>query len=123
MGLDEIVVAQEIDLVDDTEQDWIEDHSESEVEFEPEMEQMHEQELTNLRVLEWLHDFSADTLETILTIQNVDQTSNKYISNDNTESNWVAPDSDLRIPVSNPDLLNPGQSTGTSMDNFVREVG
>ena len=41
-----------IDLVDDTEQDWINDHSDSEVELEPEMEQMREQELTNLRVLE-----------------------------------------------------------------------
>ena len=58
--LDEIVVPQEIDLVDDTEQDWIDDHSEPEVEFETEMEQMYKQELTNLRVLEWLHDQPAD---------------------------------------------------------------
>ena len=43
VGLEEIV---EIDMVVDTEQDWIDDLSESEVEFEPEMEQMHEQELT-----------------------------------------------------------------------------
>ena len=48
VGLDEIVVPKEIDLVNDTEQDWIDDHSESEVEFEHGMEQMHEQELTNL---------------------------------------------------------------------------
>ena len=112
MGLDEMVVPHETDLVDDTEQDRIDDHSDSEVEFEPEMEQMHEQDLTNLRVLEWLHDLSADQKETILTIQDVDQTSNKYISNDNTESNWVAPDGPLRIPESNLDLLDLGDRRG-----------
>ena len=48
VGLDEIVVPQEIDLVNDTEQDWIDDCSEPEVEFEPETEQMHEQEMTSL---------------------------------------------------------------------------
>ena len=41
MGLDEIVAPQVIDLVDGTEQDRIDDHSESEVELESEMEQMH----------------------------------------------------------------------------------
>ena len=38
VGLDEVVVPQEIDLVNDTEQDWIDDCSELEVEFEPETE-------------------------------------------------------------------------------------
>ena len=60
VGVDEVLVPQEIDLVHDTEQDWIDDCSEPEVEFEPETEQMHDQELTNLRVLEWLHDLPAD---------------------------------------------------------------
>ena len=64
---------QEIDLVDDTEQDWVDDQSESEVEFEPDKEQMHKQELTNLRVLERLHDLK----ETIETIQDVDLSSVK----------------------------------------------
>ena len=123
VGLDEVVVPQEIDLVNDTEQDWIDDCSEPEVELEPETEQMHEQELTYLRVLEWLHDLPADPKETILTIQGVDQKSIKYISHDNTESNWVAPDGPLRIPESNLDLLDFERSTGTSMDNFVRGVG
>ena len=41
VGLDEIVAPQEIDRFDDTEQDWIDDHSESDVEFEPETEQIH----------------------------------------------------------------------------------
>ena len=75
------------DLVNDTEQEWIDDCSEPEVEFEHETEQMHAQELTNLRVLEWLHDLQADPKETILMIQRVEQNSIKYISHDNTESN------------------------------------
>ena len=92
LGLDEVLVLQEIDLDNDTEQDWIDDCSETEVKFEPETEQMHDHELINLRVLEWLHDLPADPKETILTIQGVDQNSIKYISHDNTEYNWVAPD-------------------------------
>ena len=59
VGLDEVVVPHKIDLVNDTEQDWVDDCFEPEVEFKPETEQMHEQELTNLRVLEWLHDLPA----------------------------------------------------------------
>ena len=74
--------------------------------------------MTSLRVLEWLHDLPADPKETILAIQDVDQTSIKYISHDNTESNWVAPACHLRVPESNLDLLDSGQS----MDIFVREV-
>ena len=123
VGLDEVVVPHEIDLVNDTEQDRIDDCSEPEVEFEPETEQVHDQELTNLRVLEWLHDLPADPKETILTIPGVDQNSIKYISDDNTESNWVASDGPLRVPDSNLNLLNFGRSTGTSMDIFVRRVG
>ena len=117
VGLDEVAVPREIDLVNDMDQDWIDDCSEPEVEFESEVDQTHEQELTNLRVLEWLHDLPTDTKETILTIQEVDKDGIKYVSNDNTESNWVSPDGPLRV------LLNLGRSTGTSMDIFVRGVG
>ena len=121
--MDEVAMLEEIDLVNDMDQDWIDDRSEPEVEFEPEAEQTHEQELTNLRVLEWLHDLPTDPKETILTIQDVDRDGVKYISHDNTESNWVAPDGPLRVPQSNLDLLDLGRSTGTSMDIFVRGVG
>ena len=69
VGLDEVAVPREIDLVNDVDQDWMDDRSEPEVEFKPEVEQTHEQELTNLRVLEWLHDLPADPNETILMIQ------------------------------------------------------
>ena len=123
MGLDEVVVPREIDLVNDIDQDWNDDRSEPDVEFEPEVDQTHEQDLTNLRVLEWLHDLPADPKETILTIQDVDKDGIKYVSHDNTESNWVAPDGPLRVPQSNLDLLDFGRSTGKSMDIFVRGVG
>ena len=103
-------------------QDWIDDHSEPEVEFKPEVEQTHVQKFANLRVLEWFHDLAADPKETILTIQDVDKDGIKYVSHDNTESNWVAPDGPLRVPQSNLDLLDFVQSTGTSMDIFVRGV-
>ena len=123
MGLDEIAVPKEIDLVNDMDQDWIDDRSEPEVEFEPEVEQTREQEMTNLRLLEWLHDLPADPKNTILTIQDVDKDGIKDVSYDNTESNWVAPDGPLRVPESNLDLLDFGRSTETSMDIFVRGVG
>ena len=110
-------------MINDTDQDWIDDRSKPEVEFEPEAEQMHEKELTNLRVLEWLKALPADPKETILTIWDVDQTSIKYIRHDNTVSDWVAPDGPPRVPESNLDLLDSWQSTGTSMDIFVRVVG
>ena len=116
--LDEVAVPKEIDLVNDMDQDWIDDRSEPEVEFEPEAEQTHEQQLTNLRVLEWLHDLPADPKETTLTIQDVDKNGIKYVSHDNTESNWVAPDVHLRVPQSNLDLLDFGRSTNSSMDIF-----
>ena len=109
VGLDEVAVLEEIDLGNDMDQDWIDDRSEPEVDFEPEAEQTHEQELTNLRVLEWLHDLPTDPKETILTIQDVDKDGIKYVSHDNTESNL--------------DLLDFGRSTGTSMDIFVWGVG
>ena len=113
VGLDEVAMPEEIDLVNDMDQDWIDDHSEPEVEFEPETEQTHEQELTNLRVLEWLHDLPTDPKETILTIQDVDKDGVNYVSHDKTESNWVAPDGPLRVPQSNLNLLDFGRSTGS----------
>ena len=69
VGLDAVAMLEEIDLVNDMDQDWIDDRSEPEVEFEPEAEQTHEQELTNLRVLEWLHDLPTYPKKTILTIK------------------------------------------------------
>ena len=123
VGLHEVRVPQEIDLANDAERDWIDDCSEPEVEFEPETEQMHDQELTNLRILEWLHDLPANPKEAFLTIQGLDQNSIKCISRDSTESKWVAPDGPLHVPESNLDLLDFGRSTGTSMNFLSGEWG
>ena len=56
VGLEHITVSQDIDIVDDHDKEWIEDRSKPEVEFDDEQQQSYEQDLTNLRVLEWLKD-------------------------------------------------------------------
>ena len=58
-----------------------------------------------------------------MTIQDVDQSSSKYISHDKTESNWVDPDRIMIVPESHLNLLNPVRLTGTSTHIFVRAVG
>ena len=77
---------------------------------------MPDQEMTNLRILKWLHDLPTDPKETILLIQGVGLNCIKYISHDNT-------DGPLHVSDSNRDLLYFGRSTGASMDIFVRGVG
>ena len=55
VGLDDLILSHDIDFVDDKQTDWIEDQGEPERLFEQDIEQMHDHELTNLMVLEWLH--------------------------------------------------------------------
>ena len=78
VGLERITVSQDIDIVDDHDEEWIEDRSKPEVEFDDEQQQSFEQELTNLRVLEWLNEMTSDRKETSVTIQDVDRESMKY---------------------------------------------
>ena len=52
VGLDEIPVSQNTDIVDDQDNEWIDDRSKPEVELDDEQQKSYEQELTNLRVLE-----------------------------------------------------------------------
>ena len=52
VGLEEITVSQDIDVVDDHDEEWIEDRSKPEVEFGDKQQQSYEQDLTNLLVLE-----------------------------------------------------------------------
>ena len=52
VGLEEITVSQDIDIVDDRDEEWIDDRSKPEVEFDDEQQQSYEQDLTNLRILE-----------------------------------------------------------------------
>ena len=52
VGLEEITVSQDVDIVDDHDDEWIDDQSKPEVEFDEEQQQSYQQGLTNLRVLE-----------------------------------------------------------------------
>ena len=78
VGLEDIRASQDIDIVDDRDEDWVDGRSKPEVEFDDEQQQSYEQELTNLRVLEWLNEITSDPKETSVTIQDVDQESLKY---------------------------------------------
>ena len=123
VGLDEITVSQDIDIVDDHNDEWVDDWSKPEVEFDDEQQQSNEQDLTNLRVLEWLNEMTSDPKETNVTIQDVDRESVKYIKTERDDPSWAAQEGQLLIPASNLDLIPGMRSTGTPMDFFVRGVG
>ena len=123
VGLEEITVSQDIDIIDDHDEEWVDDRSKPEVEFDDEQQQSYEQDLTNLRVLEWLNEMTSDPKETSVTIQDRDRESKKYKKNERDDPSWAAQEGQLLIPASNLDLISGIQSTGTLMDIFVREVG
>ena len=64
VGLEEIPFSQDIDTVEDQDKEWIDDRSKPEVAFDDEQQQAHEQEVTNLRVLEWLNEMRSNPKET-----------------------------------------------------------
>ena len=123
VGLEEITVSQDIDIVDDHDDEWVDDRSKPEVEFDDEQQQSYEQDLTKLRVLEWLNEITSDPEETSVTIQDVDRESMKYIKTERDDPSWAAQEGRLLIPASNLDLIPGMRSTGTSIDIFVRGVG
>ena len=59
VGLEEISASQDIDIVDDQDEEWVDDRSKPEIEIDDEKQQSHEQELTNLRGLEWLNEVTS----------------------------------------------------------------
>ena len=77
VDLEGTTVSQDIDIVDDHDEEWIEDRSKPEAEFDDELQQSNEQDLTNLRVLEWLNEMTSDPKETSVTIQDIDRESMK----------------------------------------------
>ena len=123
VDLEEITVSQDIDIVDDQVDEWVDDRSKPEVDFDDEQQQSYEQDLTNLRVLEWLNEMTSDPKETTVTIQDVDRESIKYMKTEREDLSWAAQEGRLLIPASNLDLIPGMRSTGTSMDIFVRGVG
>ena len=123
VGLEEITVSHDIDIVDDHDDEWVNDRSKPEVEFHDEQQQSYEQDLTNLRVLEWLNEMTSDPKETTVTIQDADRESIKYRKTEREDPSWAAQEGRLLIPFSNLDLIPVMRSMGTSMDIFVRVVG
>ena len=123
VGLEEITVSQVIDIVDDHDDEWVDDRSKPEVEFDDEQHQSYEQDLTNLRILEWLNEMTSDPKETSATIQDLDPESIKYMKTEREDPSWAAQEGRLLIPASNLDLIPGMRSTGMSMDIFVRGVG
>ena len=101
VGLEEIPASQDIDIVDDQDKEWIDDRSGPEVEFDAEHQQSYEQDMTNMRVLEWLIEMTSDTKETSVTIQDVDRESMKYIKDDRDHPSGAAQEGQLFIPASN----------------------
>ena len=123
VGLEEITVSQDIDIVDDRDNEWIDDRSKSEEEFDDEQQQSYEQDLANLRDLEWLSEMTSDPKETSVPIQDIDRENMKYIKTERDDLSWAAQEGQLLKNASNLDLISRMRSTGTSMDIFVRGVG
>ena len=112
VGLEEITVSQDTDVVDDHDEEWVDGRSKPEVEFDHEQKQSYEQDLTNLRVLEWLNELTSDTMETSVTIQDVDRESMNYMKTEREDPSWAAQEGRLLIPASNLDLIPGMRSTG-----------
>ena len=112
VGLEEITVTKDIDIIDDHDEEWVDDRSKPEVEFDDEQHQSYEQDLTKLRVLEWLNEMTSDPKETSVLIQDVDRESKKYKKNERDDPSWAAQEGQLLIPASNLDLISGMRSTG-----------
>ena len=82
VGLEEITVSQDIDIIDDHDEEWVNDRSKPKIEFDDEQQQSYEQDLTKLGLLEWLNEMTSDPKESSVTIQDVDRGSMKYRKTD-----------------------------------------
>ena len=69
MGLEEITVSEQVDIVDDQDREGIVDRSKHEVEIEDEYQQSYGPQLTNLLVLEWLNETTSVPKETLSRIR------------------------------------------------------
>ena len=106
VGLEELTVSQDIDIVDDHDEEWVDDRSKPEVEFDDEQQQSYEKDLKNLFVLEWLKEMTSDPMETSVKIQDVDRESMKYIKIEKDDPSWAAQEGQLLIPAFNLDLIS-----------------
>ena len=99
VGLEEITVSQDFDIVDDHDDEWVDDRSKPEIEFDDEQQQSYEQELTNLRVLEWLKEITSDPKDTMVTIQDVDRESIKYMKSEREDHSGLQSRFDIRYAI------------------------
>ena len=99
----------------------MEDQSQPEVEFDDELKRFFEQELTKLRVIEWLNEMTTDPKEADLTKQY--RGSLKYLKSESLDSSLDAQEGRLRIQTSNLHLAPDGRSTGTLIVNFSASGG
>ena len=104
--VEELVGLEEITVVDDRDEDCFDDRSKADAEFDDEQQQSYKEDLTKLRVLEWLNETTSDPKETSVTIQYVDRESMKYIKTERDDLSWAAQEGQLLIPASNLDLLS-----------------
>ena len=88
VGLEEIPVSRDIDIVDDQDVEWVDDRSKPEVQFDVEQQQLYKQELTNLRALKWLNEMTSDPKEISVTIQDIDRESMKYTKEVSDDPSW-----------------------------------
>ena len=102
VGLEEITVSQDIDIVDDHDEEWVDDRCKPEVAFDDEQKQSYKQDLTNLRVLDRLNEMTSDPKEPSVTIQDVDRESMKYMKTEREDPSWAAQEGRLliRLPIS-----------------------
>ena len=106
VGLEELTVSQYIDIVDDRDEERIHDRSKPEVEIDEEQQQSYEQDLTNLRVLEWLSEMTSNPKDTSVTIRDADRESMKYIKTEKKLPSWAAQEGQLVIPASSLDFIS-----------------
>ena len=90
VGQEGITVSQDIDIVDDRDEEWIDDRSKPEAEFDDEQQQSYEQDLTTLRVLEWLKKMTSDPKENSVAIQDVMRETMKYTKTERNDPSWAA---------------------------------
>ena len=82
---------EDIDIVDDHDEEWVDDRSKPEIEFDDEQQQAYEHDLTNLRVLECLNEMTSEPMETSGTIQDVDRGSMKYVKTERDDPSRAEP--------------------------------
>ena len=119
LSVEELVADDEWHIINDSEHYPKEDYSTTEQETDLEQSEIERRENKNLRILEWMREVKSKRDEG-LSIQQVDVSAEQHVKTEDPLFVWTATDRLLEIP---PDKLDPGSSTRTSINIFVREWG